>query len=63
MGIREGNGNTPAFLPGESHGQRNLARYSPWGHKQSHMTEQLTQKYISTKQLLTVLFLGNYLNV
>ena len=21
------------FLPGESHGQRNLAGYSPWGHK------------------------------
>ena len=45
MGIREGNGNTPAFLPGESHGQRNLARYSPWGHKQSHMTEQLTHPH------------------
>ena len=24
---------TPVFLPGESHGQRNLAGYSPWGHK------------------------------
>ena len=24
---------TPIFLPGESHGQRNLAGYSPWGHK------------------------------
>ena len=22
---------TPAFLPGESHGQRNLVGYSPWG--------------------------------
>ena len=22
-----------AFLPGKSHGQRNLAGYSPWGHK------------------------------
>ena len=27
---------TPLFLPGESHGQRSLAGYSPWGHKQSH---------------------------
>ena len=27
----EGNGKpTPVFLPGESHGQRNLAGYSPW---------------------------------
>ena len=30
---------TPAFLPGESHGQRFLAGYSPWGHKESDMTE------------------------
>ena len=22
---------TPVFLPGESHGQRSLAGYSPWG--------------------------------
>ena len=26
---------TPIFLPGESHGQRRLADYSPWGHKES----------------------------
>ena len=26
---------TPVFLAGESHGQRSLARYSPWGHKES----------------------------
>ena len=24
---------TPVFLPGESHGQRRLAGYNPWGHK------------------------------
>ena len=29
----------PVFLPGESHGQRNLAGYSPWGRKESDMTE------------------------
>ena len=29
---------TPVFLPGESHGQRNLAGYSPWGHKESGTT-------------------------
>ena len=34
----------PVFLPGKSHGQRSLADYSPWGHKQSDMTEwALTQ--------------------
>ena len=26
---------TPGFLPGEFHGQRSLAGYSPWGHKES----------------------------
>ena len=26
---------TPVFLPGESHGQRSLAGYSPWGFKES----------------------------
>ena len=30
---------TPVFLPGESHGQRNLADYSPQGRKESDMTE------------------------
>ena len=26
---------TPVFLPGESHGQRSLEGYSPWGRKES----------------------------
>jgi len=30
---------TPVFLPGEFHGQRSLTGYSPWGHKESDMTE------------------------
>ena len=35
----EGNGNpTPVFLPGKSHGQRNLMGFSPWGLKESDMT-------------------------
>jgi len=25
---------TPVFLPGKSHGQRNLTGYSPWGQKE-----------------------------
>ena len=32
---------TPVFLPGESHGQRSLAGYSPWGHQESDTTERL----------------------
>ena len=33
---------SPVFLSGDFHGQRSLAGYSPWGHKESDMTEQLT---------------------
>ena len=32
---------TPVFLPGEFHGQRSLAVYSPWGHKELDTTKQL----------------------
>ena len=31
---------TPVFSPGESHGQRSLVGYSPWGHTESGMTER-----------------------
>ena len=33
---------TPVFLPGKFHGQRSLAGYSPWGRKESYMTDQLS---------------------
>ena len=33
---------TPVFLPEESHGQRSLAGYSPWSHKELDTTEWLT---------------------
>ena len=35
---------TPVFWPGEFHGQRSLAGYSPWGHKESDMTERFHYK-------------------
>ena len=41
---------TPIFLPAESHGQRSLAGYSPWGHNESDMTERLN----SSKELTLV---------
>ena len=40
---------TPAFLPGESHGPRSLAGYSPWGHKRvgrDLVTKQQQQMYV-----------------
>ena len=36
---------TPVFLPGTSHGQRSLVGYSPWGHKESDITE-VTQNWL-----------------
>ena len=37
----------PVFLPGESHGQRSLVGYSPWGCKESDRTEQLTLSFVA----------------
>ena len=32
---------TPVLLPGISHGRRSLVGYSPWGRKESDMTERI----------------------
>ena len=37
--LEEGMATTPVFLAGESHGQRSLVGYSPWGCKESDTTE------------------------
>ena len=34
----------PVFLPGESHGQRSLVGYSPWGRTESETTEVAQQQ-------------------
>ena len=40
-GLILGLGRSPGagHLPGKCHGQRSLVGYSPWGHKESDMTE------------------------
>ena len=38
---------TPVFLPGEFHGQRSLAGYSPWRHKELDMN-WVTNTYLHT---------------
>ena len=38
---------TSVFLPGKSHGQRNLASYSSWGHKELDMTERLSTSHVA----------------
>ena len=37
---------TPVFLPGESHGQRSLVGDTPWGHRESDKTEQLSLSFL-----------------
>ena len=39
---------TPVFLPGESYGQRSIAGYSPWGHKESDMTSSFALMHAHT---------------
>ena len=41
---------TPVFLLGKSHGQRSLAGYSPWGRKESDMTEYVLARAQSVTQ-------------
>jgi len=38
---------TQVSLPGKAHGQRSLAGYSPWDHKESDTTEKLTHIWLS----------------
>ena len=35
---------TPVFLPGEFHGQKSMAGYSPQGHKELDMTKHILEK-------------------
>ena len=37
---------TPVFWPGEFHGRRSLAGYSPWGRKASDTTERLSLSFL-----------------
>jgi len=49
---------TPVFFPGESYGWRSLVGYSPWGRRESDMTEGL--HFLFTFRSLTLYFyLGN----
>ena len=41
---------TPVFLPGEFHGQRSLAGYSPWDHKEPDTTNTFIFTLIYTQK-------------
>ena len=45
---------TPVLLPGKSHGQRSLVGYSPWGRKESDMTERLHFQFIILLGLVNI---------
>ena len=49
---------TPVLLPGKSHGRRSLVGYSPWGRKESDMTEWLHifSFYLDSKRLTLGLY-------
>ena len=38
--LEKGMATHSSILPGESHGQRSLVGYSPWGHKESVTAEE-----------------------
>ena len=48
--LEEGTATHSVFLPGESHGQRTLVGYSPWGCKESYTTEQLILPHSTREQ-------------
>ena len=41
---------TPVFLPGESHRQKSLVGYSPWGRKESYVTEWLNSSWVEWRR-------------
>ena len=54
---------TLVFLPGKFHGQKSLEGYSPWGHKELDMTEQLSMYHITNYIFSsTVLSWNNWIN-
>ena len=55
FGGNDAQAETPVLLPGESHGGRSLVGYSPRGHKQSDMTEQLHFHFLYLNIIFTKL--------
>ena len=51
---------SPIFLPGESHGQRSPAGYSPWGCKELDTTEALRTHITFLGLLVPVLFMKKF---
>ena len=55
---------TPVFTPGEPHGQRSLVGCSPWGHKESDVTEHtLSTLYLQAPSFLLFQVLLSYKDI
>ena len=54
--LKKGMQPTPAFFPGEFHGQRSLVGYSPWGRKELDTIEGLTLPIFLYSKKTTQLF-------
>ena len=53
--LGEGNDDPlPVFLPGELRGQKSLVGYSPWGRKESDMTERPTLLFKSSHKIAII---------
>ena len=52
--LEEGVATAPVCLPGESHGQRSLAGYGPWGQIESEMTEATDHTHTQSDSVLFV---------
>ena len=51
---------TPVFFLAEFHGQRSLADYSPWGHKESDTTDHLNTSIGSLRNITYSIMTENY---
>ena len=54
---------TPMFLPGESHGQKSLKGYSPWGFKELDITEHNIAAQSNSKKTVSYHLSYIYLQV
>ena len=61
--LKKGMATYSVFLSGEFHGQKSLAGYNPWGHKESDLTERLTLSLsLYIRQDLVTQFIAHLIN-
>ena len=58
--LEKGMATLSSIFPGEFHGQRSLAGYSPWGHKETRLSNSLF-RFLRASSILNMM-LGLYLH-